>query len=355
MDRTELLERETGLEPATTCLEVKPNEFSFEKTKNRVQDNLILDNFVTTTSLESLARGYILSCRCDGKSDKTLKNYDMVLKKFIWFCRQSEYPEQPQKLNVVHIRQFLWYLSSDNRWANNHPLCHKPASRTTINDYYRALHSFFNWLVREQMIIENPFARLNTPKVEKKVVQALTKHEIELLLDACSEKTTLDARNKAIISLFLDTGLRLSELASLKFQDVDTNTGAIIVRNGKGGKQRIVRIGMKAQKALWKYLTVYRRSESDALFIGRCGKPFDIIGLKILFKRLSDKSGVKVHPHKLRHTFAISFLRAGGDVFSLQYLLGHSTLSMTQRYLQSLNADDAMNAHRKFSPLDNLN
>ena len=78
------------------------------------------------------------------------------------------------------------------------------------------------------------------------------------------------------------------------------------------------------------------------------------VGVKILIKRLGDKAKVKVRPHKLRHTFAISFLRAGGDVFSLQYLLGHSTLSMTQRYLQSLNANDAANAHKKFSPLDNL-
>ena len=78
------------------------------------------------------------------------------------------------------------------------------------------------------------------------------------------------------------------------------------------------------------------------------------MGIKILIKRLGQRAKVKVHPHKLRHTFSVSFLRAGGDVFSLQYMLGHSTLQMTQRYVQSLNADDAINAHRKFSPLDNL-
>jgi site-specific recombinase XerD len=76
--------------------------------------------------------------------------------------------------------------------------------------------------------------------------------------------------------------------------------------------------------------------------------------MKILFRRLGETANVKFHPHQLRHTFAISFLRAGGDVFSLQYLLGHSTLQMTQRYLQSLNANDAATAHKKFSPLDNM-
>jgi len=84
--------------------------------------------------------------------------------------------------------------------------------------------------------------------------------------------------------------------------------------------------------------------------------PFHTLGFaKILIHRIGEKAGVKVYPHKMTHTFAISFLRAGGDVFSLQYLLGHTTLQMTQRYLQSLNANDAMNAHMKFSPLDNLN
>ncbi len=113
-------------------------------------------------------------------------------------------------------------------------------------------------------------------------------------------------------------------------------------------------MGAQAQKALWPYVTLYRKGNGERLFLNRSGKPLDVVGIKILVKHLGDKAGIKVHPHKLRHTFAISFLRAGGDVFSLQYLLGHSTLSMTQRYLQSLNADDAINAHRKFSPLDNL-
>ena len=128
----------------------------------------------------------------------------------------------------------------------------------------------------------------------------------------------------------------------------------MLIRQDKGGKQRVVRIGNKAQKILLKYLTPYRRSTSNHLFINRYSEPLDVLGIKMLIKRLGERARVKVHPHKLRHTFAISYLRSGGDVFSLQYLLGHSTLQMTQRYLQSLNAEDTMNAHRKFSPLDNL-
>ena len=81
----------------------------------------------------------------------------------------------------------------------------------------------------------------------------------------------------------------------------------------------------------------------------------ELIGVKALIHHMGIKAKVAVYPHKLRHTFAVSFLRAGGDVFSLKYLLGHSTLAMTQRYVQSLDANDAANAHKKFSPLDNMN
>jgi integrase/recombinase XerC len=202
--------------------------------------------------------------------------------------------------------------------------------------------------------VDNPFNHLKAPKPDRKVIQALTPDEIDRLFKLCSGKNTLHVRNKAILSMFLDCGLRVSELASLTIDDVNMDSGSILVRHGKGGKQRVVHIGSRAQKSLWRYITIYRKSESDRLFINRSGDPLDAVGIKILIKRLGQRAKVKVHPHKLRHTFAVSFLRAGGDVFSLQYMLGHSTLQMTQRYVQSLNADDAINAHRKFSPLDRL-
>jgi len=278
----------------------------------------------------------------------------MVLRNFAWYCKQQNFPEV-QKLTAVHIKHFLWYLGSEtNRWNSTNPSAKRPASNTTINDYFRALRTFFNWLEREELIIDNPFKHLKTPKPDNKIVQALTPTEIERLFKACSGKSLLDIRNRAILSVFLDTGLRLSELICLTLDDVNMDDGSIFVRRGKGGKQRVVRIGNTAQKALWKYITIYRRGNSNRLFLNRGGEPFNFFGVAIFLKRLGNRAKVKVHAHQLRHTFAISFLRAGGDVFSLQYILGHTTLQMTQRYLQSLNAEDAINAHKKFSPLDNL-
>jgi site-specific recombinase XerD len=320
----------------------------------QVVDQLLIDSLVTTTSLESLTKGYLLNCRTENKSPKTIRGYESALRNFNWYCKQQNFPEV-QKLTAVHIRHFLWYLGSDpRRWNSDNPSAKHPASNTTINDYFRCLRTFFNWLEREELIIDNPFKRLKTPKADNNIVQALTPAEVERLFKVCSGKSMLDVRNRAILSAFLDTGLRLSELINLTIDDVNMDDGSILVKRGKGGKPRVVRIGNKAQKALWKYVTLYRKGNGNRLFLNRSGEPFDFYGVSIFLKRLGKKANVKLHAHQLRHTFAISFLRAGGDVFSLQYLLGHSTLVMTQRYLRSLNASDAAKAHQKFSPLDNL-
>jgi len=325
--------------------------------EKQAKESLLLESLVSTTSLESLARGYVLNCKTEGKSPKTISVYEMALRNLIWYCREQGFPEV-QKLTAVHIRHFLWYLASEpHRWNSTSPAARRQASSTTVNCYFRALRTFFNWLEREELVIENPFKNLRAPKINKTVVQALSPAEIDRLFKVCSGRSVLNIRNTAILSIFLDTGLRLSEVANLTIDDVNTDDGSLLIRHGKGGKQRIVRIGTRAQKALWKYITLYRPSNSNnnhRLFINRGGDALGLLGMKILINRLGDKAKVKVHPHKLRHTFAISFLRAGGDVFSLQYLLGHSTLQMTQRYLQSLNANDAARAHQKFSPLDNL-
>jgi len=349
------LERVTRFEPVSTCLGSMPGGFEFVKTKNTIEENLALNTSHAMTSIDSLVQGYVLTCRSEGKSARTIQIYSVVLRNFLWFARQNGLPSQAQSLKAIHLRQFLWYVASEpNRWNSTSPAARRPASPSTVSCYYRVLHSFFNWLQREQLLDNNPFTYVKPPKKQTKAIRALSREEIERLFQACSGKDSLDIRNQAILSMFLDTGLRLSELASLKLSDVDTNTGSIVIRNGKGGKQRVVRIGAKAQKALWRYLVLPRRGDADTLFLDRSGRRLDARGVKIMVKRLGNKAGVKAHPHQLRHTFAISFLRAGGDVFSLQYLLGHSTLAMTQRYLQSLNSADALKAHQRFSPLDRL-
>jgi len=234
--------------------------FKASKMKSQVGDHILIKNTVPVTSITSLAEGYLINCRCEAKSEATINNYQDRLQRFAWFCQVNDYPDEPQKISANHIRQFLWYLASEpNRWGGDHPSSRKPASQSTVNNYYRVLNTFFGWLEKEELIADNPVAHLKTPRFDHKVVQALSPNEIKRLLDTCSGKSMLEVRNKAILSILLDTGLRVSEFASLRLEDVDVNTGAILVRRGKGGKQRVVRIGLKAQKALWRYVTIYSR------------------------------------------------------------------------------------------------
>ncbi len=157
--------------------------------------------------------------------------------------------------------------------------------------------------------------------------------------------------------LLLDTGIRASELCRLTVKDLDLQSGTITVRpfmSGIKSRPRIIPIGNVAKKALWRYLTT-RNTEykGDELFFSREGHPLDRDSLRKLLVRLGERAGVpNVHPHRFRHTFAIQYLRNGGDVFTLQRILGHTTLSMVQHYLALADAD-TQSAHRRASPVDN--
>ncbi|MEN8614591.1 tyrosine-type recombinase/integrase, partial [Dehalogenimonas sp. THU2] len=146
----------------------------------------------------------------------------MVLDNLVWFFEQHNFPTQVHQINTTHIREFLWYLTSEtHRWDSSHPLACRKASPSTVHIYYRSMKTFFNWLKREDLISTNPYSFIKPPKQEKKVIQALATTEIQRLFEACEGKTMYDVRNKAILSVLLDSGLRISELTNLKYEDFD--------------------------------------------------------------------------------------------------------------------------------------
>ncbi len=167
-------------------------------------------------------------------------------------------------------------------------------------------------------------------------------------------------RDQALILVLVDTGLRALELCSLKVGDVDTKRGKVEVKHGieggaKGGKGRMVFLGKVARRAIWRYLSEREDSEDpDApLFTVFGDRKFNPDTLPLLIKRIADRAGVKnAYPHKFRHTFAITYLRSGGDIFTLQELLGHGSLDMVRHYAQVAQVD-VEQAHRKASPADN--
>jgi site-specific recombinase XerD len=158
--------------------------------------------------------------------------------------------------------------------------------------------------------------------------------------------------------MLLDSGLRIGEIVRLKTNDLHLDEGIIKIL-GKGKKERFVPIGSNSQKVLQRYIFRYRSrhndSQNDYVFLSTGEKPLTENSLKLMFARLAHRSGVKrLHAHLCRHTFATKFLINGGDVFSLQQILGHSTLEMTRHYV-NLASNHVTLQHRRFSPLDRLN
>jgi len=199
-------------------------------------------------------------------------------------------------------------------------------------------HLLFNGLVESNVAKE-----LKPPKIVRKVVSTLSDEEIVSVLRTFSPSSNSEVRNQTIFMVLLDTGLRIGELVSLKMNDVDMNKGLLKVM-GKGKKERIVPVGSNAQRALQRYLFRYRREPAHSgienVFLSIHGTPLTENGIKLTFARLAKRSGVhRLHAHLCRHTFATRFLINGGDVFTLQQILGHSTLEMVRHYVNFTRLD----------------
>lgn len=292
-------------------------------------------------NLEGQLEAFILSCRVDGLSPETIKNYRYQLTAFVRFCSMAGVAT-PAQVTANHIRLFLLKL----RETNN------PVS---VMDYHKSIKRFFNWLVGEGIIKDSPMQVIKSPRIPQTIVKPFSHQDIENLLLLCSSNSFLDARNKAMVLVFLDTGLRLSELAAIQLVDINFESETIKVM-GKGAKERVVRVGKTTQKALLRYLLM-RNDSHPCLWITEERRPMTKNGVQITVRVLCQRAGItdaKPGPHTFRHTAAIQCLRNGMGEFTLQIMLGHSTLAMTRKYVSSLGQDDMLRAHRMASPVDNM-
>jgi integrase/recombinase XerD len=228
----------------------------------------------------------------------------------------------------------------------------------SIVSMYKMISAFFNWCVKEEYLKENPIAKVPIPKIPKKIVEGLTPEEVQKMIDAFSFKTYIEARNKAIIAMLSDLGLRAMELRNLQTKDVKDVS---ILVNGKGNKQRIVFISPALKRILIKYERLKReffkeKAHTDHYFLSYKGTGLSHVALDNVIKEAAERAGIKkrVHPHLFRHFYSVQSLEKI-DVYSLSRLLGHSDISTTQRYLQSLNQDQLSQKAIFSSPLMNLN
>ena len=314
------------------------------------------------TSLKSLINGFILTKQTDGLSPRTVEFYAEHLKRFLWYSSQKQWSDDIRVLTQWDIREFLGYVANEtNRWGlkgNGSEPTRRKVTHTTVHHYYVCLANFFGWVTREGFLKDNPLDKIKVAKPKDKVIKPYSQEEISRLLAVCdkdyeSNAKFLGSRNRAIVLVLLDSGVRLMELTGIKIQDINNENGNIRVL-GKGSKERVVRIGKTAQKSVWRYLMHRTANGREELWLTEEGKPLTPVGVQCMMKRLKQRSGVggDGNIHRFRHTFALNFLRVDKNVFNLQYLLGHSELEMVRRYTSTLGVEDALKAHEKASPAD---
>ena len=298
--------------------------------------------------LSTLARHFEVHNRSEGKSLRTVEWYNEVLALFHDWLEGEGLPTSLDRIWEEEVRAFVLYLQSRRGQRG-------PASSHTLNNRVRALRAFFAWLHRQGYTEDHRLKDLRPPRVTEKVIEPLTPDEIKRIFASINPATLLGARNTAIYSLMLDTGLRLSEVVTLKYEDVHLEDRYIKVL-GKGNKERIVAFGATCQRWLIHYAYHFRvqpvRPEGDTLFLSIDGFPMSPSALWSLTERLSKTAGVpRLHPHLLRHTYATQFLLNGGDVFLLKQNLGHTTLVMVEHYVH-IASRTAVLRSEGFSPLD---
>ena len=221
---------------------------------------------------------------------------------------------------------------------------------------YRVTKSFLRWVWAEiELEARNPIARVQAPKVPKKVLPPVNLGDLRAMLRTCDRSHFVGARDEAMFLSLLDTGCRASEFVALDIGDVDIGTGQVDVRHGKGAKSRVTFLGKRSRQAVKRYLRFRQEiDEHEPLWVTSQGTRFRYEGLRQALRRRAEMAEVDPPTlHSFRRGFALVSLRNGADVYSLQRLMGHADLTMLRRYLAQTD-EDLQEAHRRSGPVDNL-
>ena len=299
--------------------------------------------------VEELVRVFIESLATEkGFSENTCRGYRNDLEAFLKYLaanrrHRADDPLKIDHVDTITIRGYLGYL-------------HKRNKKTTIARKLSALRSFFNFLVRRGVTEDNPADSILTPKQDKTIPAYLPVDEMFRLLDSIKTNRVLDLRNRAIFETLYSCGIRVSELVGLNTIDVDNREGLIRVL-GKGDQERIVPIGKKALTAIKTYRQLLNQKcgisekRQGPLFLNKNRGRLTARSVARILDKLVATCGLltPVSPHTLRHTFATHMLDAGADLRVIQELLGHKSLSTTQKYTH-VSIDRLMETYDKAHP-----
>ncbi|MEG0285156.1 MAG: tyrosine recombinase XerC [Vagococcus sp.] len=277
-------------------------------------------------------------------SEKTKEAYEDDITDFFLFLKESGNDDY-LLVTLQDVRIYLAYLHD------------REYSRNTISRKLSSLRSFYQFLMKNDLLSENPFSYVQMKRQQSKLPRFFYEKELNALFDSAEGNRPLDYRNQAILEVLYGTGIRVSECVNIKLQDIDFDASVVLIF-GKGGKERYVPFGSFAEDAIRTYLTegrdVLMTKTTDThsyLFVNNRGAPITDAGIQYVLKKLIEKSSLTtdIHPHMFRHTFATHLLNNGADLRTVQELLGHSSLSSTQIYTH-VTTDTLQKNYRHFHP-----
>jgi len=268
--------------------------------------------------------------------------YREKLDKFIHYCAQNSV-ENVTDVSPDLLRSYMLQMAEVR--GNN---------KGNIHCFYRCVRAFLYWYENEfePEGWKNPIKKVKPPRQSNVIIEPVGIDTITAMLDTCTENTFIDDRDAAILLSLLDLGTRATEFLDINLENVDAS-GVVTIIHGKGDKSRVVFLGKKSRKAIRRYLR-HRTDQNPALWIARTGSRLTYDGLRMVLRTRAGLANVKTPaPHGFRRQFALTMLRNDVDVFSLQKLLGHTSLAILRRYLAQNNEDTQL-AHLKGSPGDHL-
>ncbi len=286
---------------------------------------------------------FLTDRKISGCSEATIRFYEYVIGKLLRFVEENNLDSSVESTHQ-HILPFFSHLQ------------HQNLSPSTYHTLFRGIRVFTRFLHHEGYVS----AEIRLPKVRQPhtTISPLNSSQMKTILHSFDTKTYLGLRNYTIVRLFLDTGMRLSELSRLQLNEVNLEEGFVLV-HGKGAKDRYVPIGRSTIKCLWNYIkkrAVIDENTNPYLFLTRRGTRLSARGVQIVFRNLKKKlnlDGRKLSPHLLRHSFALAYIENGGDPFSLERILGHTNQTTTSKYV-NMARTTVKSQHGKYSPGERL-
>ncbi|WAH39022.1 tyrosine-type recombinase/integrase [Alicyclobacillus dauci] len=317
------------------------------------------------SELEFCLEDFLTYCQSKGLSLKTIAAYEQSLKLFVVYLKNEHEVERINDVRTGHLRQYILYVQQRGKYSVvnteaskmvNFPERRtdykKPVSNVTVNNYTRNIKVFFNWLRQEGELSKNPFESVTPIRTVRRKKVGLGHDEFKRLLEQFDYTTFHGYRNKVIVMLLQDTGMRISECLEILVESIDFQHKMILLSKTKGNKERYIYYSPVMARELKHYLKFKDRyTETELLFPTRKGTRLTVHSFEKQLRDASNRIGLHVYPHLLRNNFARHYLLNGGDFYTLSRILGHSSVTVTEEAYMDLSHEEIGQKYQNHSPL----